>query len=103
VDLTLVVTNNDGGSIFSFLPQASQLDGGTFETLYGTPHGVDFAALSAAHGIAHVPVTDRASLEAALAGSGTRMIEVRLDRSGNVAAHEALNAEVVRAVESARA
>jgi hypothetical protein len=48
-------------------------------------------------------VTDRASLEAALAGSGTRMIEVRLDRSGNVPAHEALNAEVVRAVESARA
>ena len=103
VDLTIVVTNNDGGSIFSFLPQASQLDGGTFETLYGTPHGVDFAALSAAHGIAHVLVTDRASLEAALAGSGTRMIEVRLDRSGNVPAHEALNAEVVRAVESARA
>lgn len=100
VDLRIVVTNNDGGSIFSFLPQASQLDGATFETLYGTPHGVDFSALCAAHGIAHVAVSDRASFEAALLGPGPRMVEVRFDRSANVAAHDALNATVTAAVDA---
>lgn len=103
VDLRIIVTNNDGGSIFSFLPQATQVDAETFETLYGTPHGVDFAALCAAHGIAHVAVTDRASFEAALPGAGPRMVEVVFDRSANVAAHEALNAAVTAAVESATA
>ena len=43
VDLTVVVVDNDGGGIFSFLPQASALPTERFETLYGTPHGVDLA------------------------------------------------------------
>ena len=103
VDLTVVVTNNDGGSIFSFLPQASQVDGDTFETLYGTPHGVDFSHLAAAHGVPFVRATSRAELDRALAGSGTRLIEVVCDRSANVGAHEALNAAVVSAVDAVTA
>lgn len=103
VDLTVVVTNNDGGSIFSFLPQASQVDGDTFETLYGTPHGVDFSHLAAAHGVPFVRATSRAELDRALAGSGTRLIEVVCDRSVNVGAHEALNAAVVSAVDAVTA
>jgi len=103
VDLRIIVTNNDGGAIFSFLPQAAQVDGATFETLYGTPHGVDFAALCAAHGIAHVAVSDRDAFEAALPGPGTRMVEVRFDRSVNVAAHDALNAAVTAAVDASTA
>ena len=83
IDLTIVVSNNDGGSIFSFLPQASQVDADTFETLYGTPHGVDFAHLAAAHGVPHVRVVTRAELDRALAGMGTRMLEVVFDRSLN--------------------
>lgn len=101
VDLTIVVTNNDGGSIFSFLPQASLVDGATFEALYGTPHGVSFEHLARAHGIPHVRVTDVEGLRAALAGEGTRVIEVPLDRSVNVAQHEALNAAIIDAVETA--
>jgi 2-succinyl-5-enolpyruvyl-6-hydroxy-3-cyclohexene-1-carboxylate synthase len=103
VDLRIIVTNNDGGAIFSFLPQAAQVDGATFETLYGTPHGVDFAALCAAHGIAHMVVADRDAFEAALPGPGPRMVEVRFDRSVNVAAHDALNAAVTAAVDAATA
>ncbi len=37
---TIVVISNDGGGIFSFLPQAERGDG--FEELFGTPHGLDF-------------------------------------------------------------
>src|SRR5690606_18464493 len=45
VDLTIVVVDNDGGGIFSFLPQASQLPSERFEQLFGTPHGTDCVAL----------------------------------------------------------
>ncbi len=38
VPLLVIVVNNDGGGIFSFLPQAAL--GDTFETLFGTPHGL---------------------------------------------------------------
>ena len=37
LDATIIVLNNDGGGIFSFLPQAEQEE--HFETLFGTPHG----------------------------------------------------------------
>ena len=42
VHLLVVVINNDGGGIFSFLPQASL--GAPFEPFFGTPHGLDFEA-----------------------------------------------------------
>jgi len=51
IDLTIVVVDNDGGGIFSFLPQAKQLDPSQFETLFGTPHGTDLSALAQAHGL----------------------------------------------------
>ncbi len=51
IDLHIVVVDNDGGGIFSFLPQASELSPESFETLFGTPHGTNLAALCAAHGI----------------------------------------------------
>src|SRR5207248_795043 len=41
IDATVVLLNNDGGGIFSFLPQAES-GGEHFEPLFGTPHGLDF-------------------------------------------------------------
>ena len=98
VEVKVVVTNNDGGSIFSFLPQASALQDEAFEFLYGTPHGVSFAGLAAAHNLPFVRVTEISELKKALAESGSRVIEVSLDRSINVAQHQELNNAIIDAL-----
>ena len=100
IDVTIVVTNNDGGSIFSFLPQAQWVTDSTFELLYGTPHGVSFLHLAAAHGIAYESVTSGEALRQTLEGRGTRLIEVPCDRGVNVALHEALQSAVIAAIET---
>jgi len=100
IDLTIVVTNNDGGSIFSFLPQAQIVSNSDFELLYGTPHGASFEHLAATHGIAYERVTSVKDLEATLQRGGTRLIEVPCDRSANVSQHESLNSAVVANVET---
>jgi 2-succinyl-5-enolpyruvyl-6-hydroxy-3-cyclohexene-1-carboxylate synthase len=58
LDLTIVVVDNRGGAIFSFLPQQTALAPSRFEQLFGTPHDVAIAALAAAHGVPTVHVHD---------------------------------------------
>jgi 2-succinyl-5-enolpyruvyl-6-hydroxy-3-cyclohexene-1-carboxylate synthase len=94
VDLTLVVVDNDGGGIFSFLPQAEVLDRDRFEQLFGTPHGTDLLALAAAHGI---PVAGWGETD--LRPSGLRMVVARTDRADNTAAHHQLVTAVAAALE----
>ncbi|MET0785684.1 MAG: 2-succinyl-5-enolpyruvyl-6-hydroxy-3-cyclohexene-1-carboxylic-acid synthase, partial [Paenisporosarcina sp.] len=43
-DLTIVVMNNDGGGIFSYLPQSSEEQ--YFEKLFGTPTGLSFDSIA---------------------------------------------------------
>jgi len=100
VDLTIVVTNNDGGSIFSFLPQAQIVSNSDFELLYGTPHGASFEHLAATHGIPYERVISVKDLEITLQRGGTRLIEVPCDRFLNVSQHEELQLAVVSAVEA---
>ncbi|HEV2872422.1 MAG TPA: thiamine pyrophosphate-dependent enzyme, partial [Actinomycetota bacterium] len=99
--VTLVVCDNDGGGIFSFLPQA-RLPADLFEPLFGTPHGLDLAAVAAAAGLPCRTVEKAADLvpavEAALAGGGTQLVLVRSDRAANRARHRALTEAVAVAV-----
>ncbi len=92
VSLTVVVVDNDGGAIFSFLPQASAMEAGEFERLFGTPHGLDLVAVAAAHGVDAAPVESIADLAAAVAepAPGIRVRVVRTDRQANVAVHQRL-------------
>ncbi len=90
LDLTIVVVDNDGGGIFSFLPQATALAPETFERLFGTPHGVDLVALAAVHGVPEVAAVGD--------GTGVRIMRVRTERSANVTAHDTVNRAVVEAL-----
>lgn len=103
VDLTIVVVDNDGGGIFSFLPQASGLSSDRFERLFGTPHGVDLGAIASAHGITATVVESKMELGEAittsLARGGVNIVIVKTSRHQDVVAHELLNAAVTAAVE----
>ena len=102
IDLTIVVVDNDGGGIFSFLPQAHALAGDRFEQLFGTPHGVDLPTLCAAHGIVTIEPHEAGevgpAISAAIAAGGVKVVRVRTDRAANVAVHDELHAAVAKAL-----
>jgi 2-succinyl-5-enolpyruvyl-6-hydroxy-3-cyclohexene-1-carboxylate synthase len=103
VDLTVVVVDNDGGGIFSFLDQARLLDKGLFEELFGTPHGVDLQAVATAMGLPATTVSSPDDLASVLAerarpGGGASMVVVRTTRADNVAVHQSLHAGVADAL-----
>jgi len=74
-DLTIVVVNDDGGSIFAMLEQGAPEFAASYDKLFGTPHGVDIAALCAATRTPHVRVTALPELHQVL-GSPNGGIEV---------------------------
>lgn len=80
-DITIVVVNDDGGSIFATLEQGAPEFAESFGRVFGTPHGMDLAALCAASGTSHRLVTSRDALEDALArlADGIEVIEVPVD------------------------
>jgi 2-succinyl-5-enolpyruvyl-6-hydroxy-3-cyclohexene-1-carboxylate synthase len=102
VDLTIVVVDNDGGGIFSFLPQAETLAPQDYELLFGTPHGVRPEELAAAHGLTSLTVeaADAVALavEASVAAGGVHLVVARTDRQANKKLHDELNAAVAAAV-----
>ncbi|RYB90326.1 2-succinyl-5-enolpyruvyl-6-hydroxy-3-cyclohexene-1-carboxylic-acid synthase [Nocardioides glacieisoli] len=81
-DLTIVVVNDDGGSIFATLEQGAPAYADRFDTLFGTPHGVDLASLCAAARVPHLRVTGLPELEQALAmpNGGIEVVEARVRR-----------------------
>lgn len=98
VSVRIVVLDNDGGGIFSFLPQASTLDGERFEQLFGTPHGTDLVALAQAHGLAASTVSTADELQAALDPVGSRVVRVVSGRPSHVAVHARLHEAVAAAL-----
>ncbi|HET7489205.1 MAG TPA: 2-succinyl-5-enolpyruvyl-6-hydroxy-3-cyclohexene-1-carboxylic-acid synthase [Acidimicrobiales bacterium] len=100
LDTTVVVVDNDGGGIFSFLPQAGVLAPDRFERLLGTPHGLDLVAVARAHGVAAERVSSLAGVTAAAGPpAGVRVVVVPVpDRRANVAVHDDLHRAVAAAV-----
>ena len=82
-DLTIVVANDDGGSIFATLEQGAEDYAHAYERLFGTPHHVDLAALCQATRTPHWRVDSAAELDHALTSpnGGIEVIEAVVDRT----------------------
>lgn len=92
LNLIVVLINNDGGGIFSFLPQADYSE--HFEQVFGTPTGLDFAPVIAMYGGTLARPTTwakfRAAFHTAVQAGGLQVIEVKTDRAANVTLHRAV-------------
>jgi 2-succinyl-5-enolpyruvyl-6-hydroxy-3-cyclohexene-1-carboxylate synthase len=90
--VTVVVLNNDGGGIFSFLPVSEHKP--FFEPFFGTPQGVGFAPAATMFGLRYespeTPTKFLSAYRASLSEDGPSLIEVRTDRDKNVALHRRL-------------
>lgn len=89
LNAVIVLINNDGGGIFSFLPQAAQPQ--HFEQLFGTPHGLDFAPAAELYGATLTRPNNWPEFQHAvkhgLAAGGLHIVEIRTHRETNVTLH----------------
>ena len=95
-DLCLVVVNNDGGGIFSTLEQAAFP--GSFERLFGTPHGASLHHLAAAFGLPYQRLEQPGDLTKALQGTGLRIVEAQTSRSAGAELRARLRAAAAEAI-----
>lgn len=99
-DLTIVIMNNDGGGIFSYLPQ-SQVNN-HFEQLFGTPTGLTFEHIAAMYDAQYSAVHTPEQFLQVLSESKikpVRIIEVFTDRPSNVKAHRQLWDQIIEGID----
>jgi 2-succinyl-5-enolpyruvyl-6-hydroxy-3-cyclohexene-1-carboxylate synthase len=94
--LVIVVINNNGGGIFSFLPIAELPD--IFEEYFATPHGVCFKGAAEMFSIGYAaPKTHCEFIQAyrtASKAACSTLIEVTTDRQENHRLHRALQQHI---------
>jgi len=92
LNIIIVVVNNDGGGIFSFLPQAGMDK--HFELLFGTPIGLDYEHAAKLYGGAFTRATSWEQFKSAFLdaqqGGGLHIIELPTNRAVNVAQHRGI-------------
>ena len=105
LNATIIVLNNDGGGIFSFLPQAEYRD--VFEPYFGTPHGLTFRAAAEMYGLDYSLADDWETFDRSvwesLSGSGVALIETPGDRERNVTLHRQVWEAVSAGIKAGRA
>ncbi|MGG2024573.1 2-succinyl-5-enolpyruvyl-6-hydroxy-3-cyclohexene-1-carboxylic-acid synthase [Gottfriedia sp. S16(2024)] len=86
--LRVILVNNDGGGIFSFLPQSKEEK--HFEALFGTPLGLEFEHATALFGGVHTKIQNWFELEDELAkkNNGLHVIEIQTNRKENYELHQ---------------
>ncbi|QFF99782.1 2-succinyl-5-enolpyruvyl-6-hydroxy-3-cyclohexene-1-carboxylic-acid synthase [Psychrobacillus glaciei] len=90
-DLTIVIMNNDGGGIFSYLPQSSETT--YFEHLFGTPTGLEFSHIAAMYDAQYDTVHSKEQFVRVLNQQkmkDVRIIEVFTNRQVNTETHRKL-------------
>lgn len=103
--VVVLVVNNNGGGIFSFLPIARFKP--YWERYFVTPHDLTFEKVAAMYGLSYVCPSDPAGLlEAygkAVKRKGSTIIEISVDRKKSHALHRRLVEEVRKAVSTEKA
>lgn len=96
VDLTVVIPNNDGGGIFSFLPAKEALEPATFTSLLHSPHGTNFEFLGGQAGIHYEQVSTGtaadvgAAIEASFLRPGVSLVEIPVSTDDRLEFRDAL-------------
>ena len=106
VDLVIVVIDNAGGGIFSYLPIAAAGDAVGFEELFLTPHGTDLVGLGRQAGMDSVSVSGRQALADAMARAvatpGSSLIHVPVDHAADLELHRLVTDAVAAALATVR-
>ncbi|MFC5540968.1 2-succinyl-5-enolpyruvyl-6-hydroxy-3-cyclohexene-1-carboxylic-acid synthase [Ureibacillus suwonensis] len=89
-NMTVIVLNNDGGGIFSYLSQATVKE--YYEDLFGTPTALQFHDVAHMYGMDYVMMKEFDEREKLFEKSGRplRLIEIMTNRGENVEAHRRL-------------
>ncbi len=100
LQLLIIIINNDGGGIFSYLPQAQEER--HFEDLFGTLHGLSFEHTAALYGSSNVHPATWTEVDKAI-GSWSenpdfRIVEIGTDRKYDVEAYRELVKSVSREI-----
>ncbi|MDO8715778.1 MAG: 2-succinyl-5-enolpyruvyl-6-hydroxy-3-cyclohexene-1-carboxylic-acid synthase [Dehalococcoidales bacterium] len=100
LNATIIVINNDGGGIFSFLPQSACED--VFESCFATPHGLTFRGAAGLYGLNYSLTGDwtafRDAVKTSLTQTGSTIIEVPGNRKHNVALHRKMKEKILSQV-----
>ena len=100
LNMTIILINNDGGGIFSFLPQASYPE--HFEQLFGTPTGLEFRLVVEMYGGRYQRAENweafRKAVNQGIDSSGLDVIEILAERTSNVKMHRQLWEVVQKAI-----
>ncbi len=104
IPLTLVVLDDNGGGIFSFLPVAAQGESVGFERLFRTPHDLDLSRAAALFEIDYCRATSLnelgSAIDRAFQRPGVSIIHVRMDAATNEARFREGVAQVCQAIDA---
>lgn len=93
IDFTVIVFNNNGGNIFSYLPQYEHKP--HFERLFGTPLDLNFEHAANLYDYHYTRIESPADLNASMLNqSGRQLIEIKTDREHNLSSHNDLKAQL---------
>ncbi len=99
--ITLVLINNSGGGIFSFLPVAKYSH--IFEQYFGTAHDYDFKYLAGMFNLRYFqPSTNKDFIEnykKCASGKRSSLIEIKTDRAKNLLTHQEIQKKVKTVLE----
>lgn len=100
LNITIVIVNNDGGGIFSFLPQYESKE--HFESLFGTPLGLDYEHIVKMYGGSFARVNGweafREEVQKGTTERGLHVVEICTNRDENLKMHRDLWASTSKIV-----